>query len=100
MPTGHLLYYAAGSLFAVPFDDQHLRIAGTPAEVVRGVKAHSWMRGEASVARDGTLAYIRQPDLKRKRLEWVDANGNRTALAITPAAYEQATVSPTVKSWP
>jgi DNA-binding winged helix-turn-helix (wHTH) protein/Tol biopolymer transport system component len=94
LPTGHLLYYAAGSLFAVPFDERRLRIAGTPAEVVRGVKAHSWMRGEASVSRDGTLAYIRQPDLKRKRLEWVDPNGNRTVLPIAPAAYEQAVVSP------
>jgi len=37
LPTGHLIYAQAGSLFAVPFDSGNLRITGSPVEIIHGV---------------------------------------------------------------
>ena len=37
VPTGHLVYGAAGSLRAVPFDAERLAVIGTSAPVLQGV---------------------------------------------------------------
>jgi DNA-binding winged helix-turn-helix (wHTH) protein/Tol biopolymer transport system component len=92
--TGHLLYYWAGNLMAVPFDGRRLRVSGSPVQVVPAVAAHGWDGPVASVSGNGTLVYLTQPEPDQRTLAWIDRNGAATALPIAPAAFEQAEISP------
>ena len=55
--TGHLLFGRNGSVFAVPFDIERLRIIGTPVQVVENVFL-GHRGGRYSVSRNGSLAYV------------------------------------------
>ena len=39
--TGHIVYWRAGSLFAVPFDLDRLQVLGSPVPIRRRVRAGS-----------------------------------------------------------
>jgi hypothetical protein len=91
LPTGHLVYYWSGSLFAVPVRNN--RTAGTPVEVVTGIAANGWRGPNASISPTGTLVYLSLAEVRRS-LGWVNAKGEETMIAVPPAAYEQADVSP------
>ena len=71
-PTGHILYTKAhsGWLQAVPFSLATLAVAGEPVTIAR--------IGEyPSVARDGTLAYLKPEGSWLNQLTWRDRNGNK-----------------------
>lgn len=93
LPTGHLVYFWHGSLFAVPFDRSRSRVAGSPVEVLGNVAPQWWSGPNASWSNLGTLVYLQQPQTLRT-LQWVDPGGGTTTLPEPPAAYEQAEVSP------
>ena len=56
--SGHLVYAAAGTLRAVPFDLARLETRGTPVPVVPARGDDSYGGVDAVVAGDGTLAYV------------------------------------------
>ena len=56
--SGHLVYAAAGTLRAVPFDLARLETRGTPVPVVPDVVTTINGGVDAVVAGDGTLAYV------------------------------------------
>ena len=63
VPTGHLVYFAAGTLLAVPFDLRALAVSGAPvpvAEDVASVDLPGRAAGNAHIAMSpsGTLAYV------------------------------------------
>ena len=58
VPSGHLVYAAAGTLRAVPFDLARLETRGTPVPVVPDVVTTLNGGVDAVVAGDGTLAYV------------------------------------------
>ena len=58
VPSGHLVFAAAGELRAVPFDLARLETRGTPVTVVRDVMTTAQGVAQAVVAGDGTLAYV------------------------------------------
>ena len=39
VPTGHILYSREGSLMAVPFDLERLKVTGSPAQIMEGIGA-------------------------------------------------------------
>ena len=100
MPTGHLVYGNAGSLFAVRFDYRRLEVSGAPVTVLRGVRrVHSSITGTAQFAfgRNGTLAYIAGPVAGPGEAYGIgvfDRNGNPVALKVPPGSYESPRVSP------
>ena len=57
MPTGHLVYGAAGTL-DVALDLGRLAVAGTPALVLEGVATTATGASEVAVAANGSLVYI------------------------------------------
>ena len=59
-PTGHLLYYRAGTPMAVPFDPNRLEVKGTPAPVLEGIMATAGTTGAAHFAfsKTGSLMYV------------------------------------------
>ena len=58
VPSGHLVYAAAGTLRAVAFDLARLETRGTPVPVVPDVVTTRVGGVDAVVAGDGTLAYV------------------------------------------
>ena len=97
VPTGHLLYSAAGTLRAVPFDLRRLDLVGTPAQVLEGVATTLTGAADAAVATNGTLVYL--PGVGGFSLQQtvvsIDRQGRVSALPNLPAdSYRDVRVSP------
>ena len=58
VPSGHLVYVAAGTLRAVAFDLKRLEAIGTAIPVVSQVVTLPTGTAEFDIARDGTLVYV------------------------------------------
>jgi serine/threonine-protein kinase len=97
LPTGHVVYFAVGSLMAARFDLQRLVLAGEPLPVVENVRA-ALAGPEFSVAPDGTLAYVTGGDTFRaavaRSLTWVDRSGRLDPISAPPRAYTMPRLSP------
>ena len=65
--TGHLIYVAAGTLRAVPFDLTRLETHGTAVPVLPRLANTTAGTGEFDVASDGTLVYVEAPEALRMR---------------------------------
>jgi serine/threonine-protein kinase len=103
-PTGHLLFYRAGTVLAVPFDPVRLEVMGTPTPVIQGVKSTALNTGGAhlSLSRSGTVVYVPGGEVitsaALSRLVWVDRKGGEQ---ITPApahVYKNPLLSPDGRS--
>jgi serine/threonine-protein kinase len=96
VPTGHLLYMAAGGLTAAPFDLAR-REVGLPTPVVPDVLRTATGGGNFAVARDGTFVYIPRssaPTSPQRSLVWVDRLGRETPINAPPRAYVYPRLSP------
>jgi eukaryotic-like serine/threonine-protein kinase len=94
--SGHLIYYRAGSLLAIPFDLARLQIAAAaPIAVVAGVRLSTGTAGAAySVSATGTLAYISAgPGQFESQLVWVNRHGEIQPLPAPPRAYSSLALS-------
>jgi Tol biopolymer transport system component len=95
VPSGHLVYAAAGTLRAVPFDLAQLETRGTPVPVVPDVVTTPQGAADAVVAGDGTLAYVAGGVAGTQRtLVWVDRQGRETPIPAPPRAYVYPRLSP------
>jgi len=94
--SGHIVYSQAGTLIAVPFDPQKLRVTGAAIPVVEGVQ-QSITNGDAqySFSNTGSLAYIPGTlQFPRLNLVWVSRNGTEQRLVTPVHAYLQPRISP------
>jgi Tol biopolymer transport system component len=99
--TGHLVYFADGSLLTVRFDLDQLKVTGTPEPVadrvltgaVPGIPVAAV---QMSISRAGMLAYGRgDPRVSNARsLVWVDRQGREEPLAFPPQPYVYPRLSP------
>ena len=96
VPSGHLVFAAAGELRAVPFDLARLETRGTPVTVVRNVMTTAVGISQAVVAGDGTLAYVSgaAAALAPRTLVWVDRQGRETPIPAPPRRYVYPRLSP------
>jgi serine/threonine-protein kinase len=99
VPTGHLIYVRAGTLFAVGFDPVTRTLAGAPAPMLEGVsQATSGATGAAqfSVARQGSMAYVSAGTqaVAKRALVWVDRQGREEPINAPARAYQYARLSP------
>jgi serine/threonine-protein kinase len=97
VPSGHLVYAAAGTLRAVAFDVGRLETRGTPVPVIPDVLMTANGGVDAVVAGDGTLAYVsgRGAGIGTQRtLVWVDRQGKETTITAPPRAYAYPRLSP------
>jgi len=97
VPTGHLVYYRAGTIMAVPFDPSGLEVRGTPSPVAEGVMptAGNTGAGQFSFSSLGSLVYIpggSQSDTAT--LVWVDRKGVEQPIAAPPRSYFRPRLSP------
>jgi serine/threonine protein kinase len=95
-PTGHLLYAQGGTIFAVPLDLAQLKLTGTPAPVITGVRRALSNELEISFSDNGTLAYIPGPEtgVAKFDLGLADRNGVVQPLKLPPRRYQTPRVSP------
>jgi Tol biopolymer transport system component len=94
--SGHLIYYRAGSLLAVPFDLARLDITGTaPVTIAGGVRQSSGaVGGDYSVSSGGTLAYVpASPRQFESQLVWVDRQGKAQPTPAPLRAYSSPALS-------
>jgi hypothetical protein len=97
VPSGHLVYAAAGTLRATAFDLTRLEPIGTPVPVVPQIVMLQSGTAEFDVARDGTLVYVSGGAGARppRTLVWVDRQGREEAIKAAPArAYTYPRLSP------
>jgi Tol biopolymer transport system component len=74
LPTGHIVYAFAGTLFAVPFDLRRLQVTGGPIPIVEGVRrATTTGTANFSFSDTGSLIYVPGP---------VSAGGDQQLLAL------------------
>jgi serine/threonine-protein kinase len=93
--SGHLVYAAAGTLRAVPFDLTRLETRGTAVTVVSDVITTSNGGLNAVVAGDGTLAYLPGSlEGTPRTLVWVDREGRETPIPAPPRPYLLPALSP------
>ena len=97
VPSGHLVYAAAGTLRAVAFDLDRLEVIGTPVPVLPQVVTLPTGVAEFDIARDGTLAYASGGvgAAAARTLMWVDRQGHEESITAAPArAYVTPRLSP------
>jgi serine/threonine-protein kinase len=98
--TGHLVYARAGSLLAVPFDLDELRLKGAPVPVLQGVRT-SRIAGNASfcISHDGSLLYAPGESWGyERRVLSLDRKGRIQSLIESPRAFNNLKISPDGRS--
>jgi serine/threonine-protein kinase len=95
-PSGHLVYAQGGSLMAVPFDSQRLRVTGTAIPVIDGVlQSPASGAVQYSLSATGSLVYVSGGvQSAQRRLVWVNRNGTEQQLAAPAHAYRGPRLSP------
>ena len=88
LPTGHLIYVAQETLYAVAFDLQRLAPQGNPVQIVNERVA------EFAVSDEGTLVYAPSTRRADTTVVWVDRHGRVEALGTPPRAYLYPRLSP------
>jgi Tol biopolymer transport system component len=95
--SGHLVYVAAGTLRAIPFDLNRLETRGTAVPVLPRLVTTGTGAGDFAVATDGTLVYVDVPGslaTNARTLVWVDRTGKEEPVAAPPRAYQHPRLSP------
>lgn len=95
-PTGHIIYFRAGKLWAVPFDLARLQVTGPPAPVVENVSGYpSIGQGLFSFSQNGLLVYARSDARPAERtLVWVNRKGEERPVTKSRRAYSWPRLSP------
>jgi serine/threonine protein kinase len=92
---GYLLFVRDGGLFAQPFNADTGSLSGTPLSLVQGIAVSpdvNLRNAGFSVAGTGGLVY--RTNSSRKRLTWLDRNGNEQGVVGEPDNYDEAELSP------
>ena len=97
LSSEHLVYRVGFTLQAVRFELDALEVAGGASTVVEGVApvVGGGDRGGAqfAVSESGSLFYL-SGDIGDQPVVWVDRQGEREPLALPPALYRDARISP------
>ncbi len=92
--AGHLVYYSAGSLWAVPFDAKNPAILGDAVQVASDVDAENYV-AQATASASGVLAYAPGPAGSFSRnLFLVNRSGVEQKLDLPPQDYVDPAFSP------
>ena len=94
--TGHIVYGVAGTLRAVAFDLGSREVTSDPVPVVEGVAIKASGAASFDLSETGSLVYVSGAAATgvTRTLVWVDRDGREEPIALAPAAYGWARVSP------
>ncbi|HEY7027496.1 MAG TPA: protein kinase [Gemmatimonadales bacterium] len=93
---GMLIYTREdGTLLAVGFDAERLETHGEPVTIALGVRRESWTtHSQATLAGDGTLAYVPGANSDVGVLAWLNRTGRLDTLPFPPAQSLESDVAP------
>ena len=97
MASGHLVYVAAGTLRAIPFDLARLETHGTAVPVLPRLATTDTGAGDFALSSEGTLVYVDEPGsilLNARTLVWVNRTGKEEPIAAPTRAYQHPRLSP------
>jgi serine/threonine-protein kinase len=96
VPSGHLLFAAAGGLSAIRFDLRRGTVVGDPVSLVEHVAIAGEGKANMSLTESGTLVYLQSTaaDTAGFTLVWVDRDGHEEPIAAPPRAYVGPRISP------
>jgi serine/threonine-protein kinase len=96
LPSGHVVYLHAGTLFAVPFDLQRLEVTGQPTPILEGVGTSPGVGGaQLSFSDTGDLVYVAgRAGGQNVSIYWMDRAGKFTSLRETSGGYLNPVFSP------
>jgi len=100
VPTGHLLFARANTIFAVAFDPATMETTGQPVALIEDVRI-AYEDGMAffAVSRNGMAAYVRASEYDAPSdLVWIDRTGNVTPVGPEAAAWAAPSLSPDGRS--
>ena len=96
--SGHLVFFAAGTLRAIRFDLARLETRGTEVPLLpRLATTLNTGDGCFDVATNGTLVYVDGSGnvaAQARTLVWVDRAGKETPIPAPPRAYDHPRLSP------
>jgi len=94
--SGHIVYGANGTLWAVPFDVDKLQVHGTPVPVAENVMMKPSGAFNFSIAQDGSLVYVPGEAVGPPQLAlvWVDRQGHEEPIPAPVRSYQSARISP------
>jgi Tol biopolymer transport system component len=104
LPTGHIVYALAGTVFAMPFDSRRLEVSGGPTPIIEGVRRSVnsiFGTAQFSVSNSGSLIYVPGPASNaagQQDVALFDRKGVAQPLKLLPGSYEHPRVSPDGKS--
>ena len=89
VPSGHLLFAAAGGLSAIRFDLRRGTVVGDTVSLAEHVAISGQGEATLSLTESGTLVYLEgtAADTARSTLVWVDRDGHEEPIAAPPRAY-------------
>jgi serine/threonine-protein kinase len=95
LPTGHVVYVANGTLYAVPFDVNRLEVRGTATAVMENISASvSFGFAQMDFSKEGHLLYRGGQASGRTVAQWLNADGAVEPLWAEPAFYQFPQLSP------
>jgi eukaryotic-like serine/threonine-protein kinase len=94
--SGHLVYVAAGTVMAAPFDLDQFAVTGDAVPLVEQVEVKGGGIGNFALSKRGTFVYLpsgarAEP---RRSLVWVDRQGREEPINVPPRAYSVPRLSP------
>jgi Tol biopolymer transport system component len=93
--TGHLIYGAADSLRAVPFDLATLAVTGAPVPVISQAATTASGAAHFTLSRTGTLVYMPEgADESERTLVWMDRTGRIEPIGAPTRIYRRLRLSP------
>jgi Tol biopolymer transport system component len=95
LPTGHLVYVDAGTLYAVRFDQDRMETIGSPKAVVEGIRQTASGASPIGFSQAGTTVYVAAAGGPRtNELVWVDGGGHEQLTGASGKPYAQPRLSP------
>jgi serine/threonine-protein kinase len=91
IPTGYLSYANAGTLMAVAFDSQKMKVLGPPVPIAdRVTQSDSSGVAQYSFSDNGVLTYVSGGVLEGlRKMVWVDRKGKEQAINAPPRDYSR-----------
>jgi serine/threonine-protein kinase len=96
VPSGHVLYMHAGTLFAVPFDLARSEVAGAAVPVIQELASAPFSAGaEFAFSNRGTLVYLPGHGIGAMvSIQWLDRTCRLSPLRSVPGVYRTPQLSP------
>jgi serine/threonine-protein kinase len=95
LPTGHIVYVHAGTLFAAPFDVKRLEIGPVSVAVIQGIRVSTALEPLLSISESGSLIYMPGPTSTSNlfTLAFADREGVLEGLKLQPGPYQTPRIS-------